>query len=271
MIEGLGLGLRLKYLDDLETKPQHIQWLEVLADHFHDQNHPIVQRVDKLLCQYPCVLHAVNLSLGSSGPLHQPYVHFLESLVERFAPAWVSDHLCFTHCNEFFFHDLLPIPFTYALLDHIAFKIDALQTQLKRPFLIENISSYLRLKGSELSEAQFIKALVEKTGCSILLDINNIVVTCHNHQESIQEFCDTLPMHAVKQIHMAGHLPQERLLIDTHSRPMQEAVLTLYHQLIHQYGPIPTCLEWDSDLPPFDVIRAEIARLHHEGTPYATP
>ncbi len=260
MIQGLGLGLRLKYLDELAAHPKPIEWLEVLVDHFHDLDAPILSKVDALLASYPCVLHGVNLSLASSDPLTPDYLNLLERQVKRFNPVWISDHLCFSQVGDVFLHDLLPIPFTHALLDHIAFKIDFLQTKFKRPFLIENISSYLRLQGSEMSEAAFIARLAKKTGCGILLDINNVVVTCHNHQESIAEFCDALPFERVMQLHMAGAIAQQELLIDTHSQPLAEDVLALYRQIQIQHGPIPTCLEWDHDLPAFEAILTEMAR-----------
>ena len=263
MIQGLGLGLRFKYLEELQTQPPGIQWLELLVDHFHDLDAPIVAKVDHLLTQYPCVLHGVNLSLAGSDPLHPTYLQLLERQIERFNPVWISDHLCFSQVGAVFLHDLLPIPFTYALLDHIAVKIDRLQTQFKRPFLIENISSYLRLKGSEMSEAEFIAKLVHKTGCGILLDVNNVVVSCHNHQESVAEFCAALPFERVMQIHMAGAIHKQDLLIDTHSQPIAEDVLVLYQQIQKQHGPIPTCLEWDNDLPEFAVILDEIARCQY--------
>jgi uncharacterized protein (UPF0276 family) len=260
VIQGLGLGLRLPYLDDLLSHPPPVQWLEVLVDHFHDLNAPILSKVDALLASYPCVLHGVNLSLASSDALHPQYLDLLAQQVARFNPAWISDHLCFSQVGDVFLHDLLPIPFTRQLLDHIAFKIDFLQARFKRPFLIENISSYLRLKGSEMSEAEFIARLSNKTGCGILLDINNVVVTCHNHQESVAEYLEALPFGQVKQIHMAGAIQQHELLIDTHSQPVAQDVLDWYQAVQKQYGPIPMCLEWDHDLPSFQNILAELQR-----------
>jgi len=261
-MQGLGLGLRFKYLDDLlQAESLPINWLELLADHFHDLNAPIVKKVECLLERFPCALHSVNLSIASTDKLNETYLTFLENLVERFNPAWVSDHLCFSHVGQVYLHDLLPIPFTYTLLDHVAFKVDQVQKRLKRPFLIENISSYLRLKGSEMSEAEFIEKLTKKTGCGILLDVNNVVVTCHNHGESIQAFCEAIPFQSVKQLHMAGAVEQGQLLIDTHSQPMAEDVLALYSTIIAEQGEIPTCLEWDNDLPEFALVLQELKKL----------
>ncbi len=263
MIQGLGLGLRFQYLDDLEIAPECVAWLELLVDHFHDLHAPVVARVERLVCRKPCVLHGVNLSLAGSSPLNQQYLALVEALMERFNPVWWSDHLCFSEVGGVFLHDLLPIPFTQALLDHIAFKIDYLQARFKRPFLIENISSYLRLEGSEMSEVEFITRLVKKTGCGILLDLNNLVVSCHNHQESIAEFCEKLPFDAVKQMHLAGAMSQNNWLVDTHSKPVAADVLALYQQVQSQHGPIPTCLEWDHDLPQFTVLLQELERCQN--------
>lgn len=261
MIAGIGLGLRFKYIKALQNNTHPISWLELLADHFHDLTAPRVKEVETLLQKFPCVLHAVNLSLASSDPLNEAYLKSLDAMVARFKPQLLSDHLCFSHVGHTFFHDLLPIPFTHKLVDHIAFKIEALQQRYKIPFLIENISSYLRLQGSEMTEATFIKSLAQKTGCGILLDVNNIVVTCHNHQESITEFCSEIPFASVKQIHLAGAIHQNNVMIDTHSRPVSDEVMALYRNIIATHGKIPTCLEWDHDLPEFDVVCQEVEKI----------
>lgn len=262
MLKGTGLGLRFRYIEALLHEAHDIHWLELLADNFHDLNFPRMKDVECLLERFPCALHSVNLSLASSDPLNEAYVKNLQKIIDRFDPVWISDHLCFSHVGDTFFHDLLPIPFTQKLLDCIAFKIDRLQTRFKKPFLIENISSYLRLKGSEMTEAEFISALCHKTGCGILLDVNNVVVTCHNHGESVQEFYEALPLHHVMQIHMAGATHNNDLMIDTHSQPITDAVLSLYRKVIYDAGPIPTCLEWDADLPEFAVICAEVHKIN---------
>ena len=264
MIQGLGLGLRFKYIESLATELHPVQWLELLLDHFHSfEATPVLAKVDQLLERYPCVIHGVNMSLASSDPLNADYLKLLAWQVERFNPVWISDHLCFSHVGNIFLHELLPIPFTHALLDQIAFKIDLLQQKFKRPFLIENISSYLRLQGSEMSEAEFIAALTDKTGCGILLDLNNVAVSCHNHQESLTAFITALPFDRVLQIHMAGATMQNHLRIDTHSQAISPDVLTLYQQVIEQHGPIPTCLEWDNDLPEFSVLLHELERCNN--------
>lgn len=262
MISGTGLGLRFKYLDDLLLN-KSISWYEILADHFHSLLNPIIPKVDRLLNDSPCVMHCVNFSLASSEPLNKEYLTSIAQIVDRFEPEWISDHLSFSHISNVFLHDLLPFPFTYQALDHIANKIDQIQNQFKIPFLIENISSYLRFKHSEMSESQFIKELTYKTGCGILLDVNNIVVTCHNHQESISEFCSNIPFERVRQIHIAGATAKDNLLIDTHGKPIADDVLLLYSNIITKYGAIPTCLEWDLDLPEFNIILAEINKIDH--------
>lgn len=261
MITGTGLGLRFKYLDNLLNHGTPIKWVELLADNFHDLGNPIINKVDKVLENLPCVLHSVNLSLASSDPLNKEYVSSLKKIVQRFNPVWVSDHLCFSHVNGYFFHDLLPIAFTKNNLNRIASKIIYLQDELKRPFLIENISSYLRFNGSEMSEPEFIRELTNLTGCGILLDVNNIVVTCHNHNESVEMYCKSIPFDKVKQIHMAGATDQDTLLIDTHGMPISENVFMLYKSIINSHGVFPTCLEWDSNLPEFEVIANEVNKI----------
>lgn len=260
-IKNAGLGFRFKYAEALQQNPCKIEWLELLVDHFHDFNAPNIQKIAPLIDQFPCVLHAVNLSLASRDSLKEAYLKTVQKIVDRFNPAWISDHLCFSHVGEIFFHDLLPVPFTKALLDRVAFKIETLQQRFKRPFLIENISSYLRLSGNQMTEAEFLRDLSRMTGCGILLDVNNIVVTCHNHQESITEYCETIPFQAVKQIHLAGATPQNDLLIDTHCQRIAEPVWQLYKTIITEQGAIPTCLEWDNDLPDYAVICEEIEKI----------
>lgn len=261
MVTGTGLGLRFKYLDNLLTNNSAISWFELLADHYHNLSNPIVAKIDTLLASFPCVMHSVNLSLASSDQLNNEYLDSLKQIANHFKPLWMSDHLCFSHINDTFLHDLLPFPFTYKALDHIVNKIDQIQTEFKIPFLIENISSYLRFKHSEMSESEFIRELSRRTGCGILLDVNNIIVTCHNHHESVTEFCKNIPFEKVMQIHLAGATAKDHLLIDTHGKPMADDVLKLYENIITQYGKIPTCLEWDLDLPEFNVILDEVNKI----------
>lgn len=275
IITQTGLGLRFQYLDLLlEERPSSIHWLELLADHFHQCPPSLFRKIEALLAVYPCVLHGVNLSLGSSAPLNPAYLDLLDSLIMRFQPAWISDHLCVSDFpssgnshETIFFHDLLPLAFTEQNLDRIAFKIDFLQQKFKIPFLIENISSYLRFLDSTMTEAAFMRRLIEKTGCSILLDLNNVIVTCHNHGELVSDFLSEIPLSSVKQMHLAGFEQQGDLLIDTHSRTVSRAVFSLFKKLQKKTGPIPTCLEWDNDLPHFDLILKEVQRIEAAFTP----
>lgn len=261
MINGVGLGLRPKYLDELSANDTAIKWLEILADNYHDLGNPVVDKICKLLQKYPCVMHSVNLSLASSEPLNEDYWVSLKKVVNHFKPKWLSDHLCFTHSKNKYFHELIPFPFTYNSLDNIANKIDRIQTELKIPFLIENISSYIRFKYSEMSEGEFIRELSRKSGCKILLDVNNIAVTCKNHNESISDYCCEIPFDQVMQIHLAGAMAKNNLLIDTHSTPITDQVLSLYRDIIKKHGQIPSCLEWDMDLPEYDQIIEEVNKI----------
>jgi uncharacterized protein (UPF0276 family) len=262
MLHGIGLGLRFKYIDDLQQNSHLVKWFELLADHYHDINNPIVNKVQQLCTKFPCVLHAVNFSLASSSELNQNYLNSIKTVVDLFNPLWVSDHLSFSSIGDVHLHELLPFAFTEAMLEHIATKIIYIQQTLNRPFLIENISSYIRLKDSQMSEAEFIAKLAVRADCGILLDVNNIVVSCHNHNESIDEYYAKIPFNRVKQMHMAGAITKNNLLIDTHSRPIADNVLQLYRKIIHDHGYIPTCLEWDMDLPDFAVIIKEVEKLN---------
>ena len=261
MLQGFGIGLRYKYLNDLLINKDKIKWVELMADYFLDEFNPMNKKIESLSSSYKFVLHSLNLSLASNSPLNNDYVLRLKSLVKQFKPLWVSDHLCFNIVGDKFLHDLLPFPFKKEILDIVCDKINIIRDIIDCEFIIENISSYLRFKDNDMSEAEFINEVVSRTNCGILLDVNNLFVTCTNHKESIKEYINILPMHKVKQIHMAGFTLKENFLIDTHSRPVDENVLNIYTDLIKKNGYIPTCIEWDQELPNFDVILKEIDRL----------
>jgi len=272
MISQTGLGLRTPYIQELlENNFKSIHWLEFLADQYYQVPEFVLKKLDQLREIYPCVLHSVNLSLGSAEEIPEIYLKFLNNLISRYEPAWISDHLCISRVKNIFTHDLLPIIYSQKNLDLIARRIDFLQEKFKKLFLIENISSYINFNLNKnlnikiFSEAEFLKKLVNKTGCGILLDINNLVLSSENHgldyQDFLDVFLDKLDFKAIKQIHLAGAEYHQGIWIDTHSREIGDKTWQVFKKIQETYGPIPTCLEWDNDLPEFNKILKEAEKI----------
>jgi uncharacterized protein len=223
---------------------------------------------------YPLSLHGVGLSLGSTDSLDQSHLKKLTELIERTEPALVSEHLSWGSVDGRFVNDLLPLPYTSESLKHMVERVDQTQQTLGRSILIENISSYLQFSHSDIAEAQFLTELSQVTGCGLLLDINNLYVNERNHGLDARRFIESIPAQAVREFHLAGHsvnrLGDVKLLIDTHSAPVCDAVWRLYEFAIRRLGARPTLIEWDSDLPSLDVLVAEadkatfLLEQHHD-------
>lgn len=200
----------------------------------------------------------VFLSLGSSDPLNREYLKQLKELMIRVDPVWISDHLCWTGVNGVNAHDLLPIPYTQEAVNHIVSRIHQVQDFLGRPILIENVSSYLTYKQSEMSEWEFILEIVRQAGCYILLDVNNIYVSSVNHQFNPMDYILAMPSERIAQIHLAGHSNHGDYIIDTHDAPVIKPVWDLYAATLQRLGPISTMIERDDNMPPFAELLAEI-------------
>lgn len=202
-------------------------------------------------------LHGVGMSIGSSDPLNQDYLSKLKTLIEMVQPAFVSDHLCWISANEHYYHELLPLPFTEQAIEHVVVRIQHVQDYLQQPILIENVSSYLNFVDAELSEAEFLSEVAKRSGCFILLDINNIYVNANNHQFDAKEYLQKIPSEKVKQIHLAGFEDKGTHLFDSHSRAVHEKVWELYQEATLLMGAVPTLIEWDNDIPEFNVLERE--------------
>jgi uncharacterized protein (UPF0276 family) len=255
---GFGLGLRPDYYDEiLQTKPP-VDWFEILSENYMVPGGKPLYYLDKLRAHYPLVMHGVSLSLGSTDPLDQTYLQALKRLVDRVEPHWVSDHLCWTGVHGINLHDLLPVPYTKDAVRHIVARIHYVQEFLGRPILIENVSSYLTYTQSELSEWAFILDIVRQSGCSILLDVNNVYVSSVNHGFNPLDYIHALPPNSVTQIHLAGHSNEGDYLIDTHDAPIVQEVWDLYAATIAHLGLISTMIERDDKMPPFESLLAEM-------------
>jgi uncharacterized protein len=255
---GFGLGLRPDYYEEiLETKPP-LDWFEILTENYLIPGGKPLYYLDKIRADYPIVMHGVSLSIGSTDPFDQDYLTQLKNLASRVQPKWISDHLCWTGVQGINAHDLLPIPYTYEAVAHIVSRIQQVQDFLGRPILIENVSSYLTYKQSELSEWDFILEIVRQAGCGILLDVNNVYVSSINHQFNPLEYIHALPAPSVCQIHLAGHSNHGDYIIDTHDAPVTQEVWELYAATIRHLGAVSTMIERDDNLPPFAELLAEV-------------
>lgn len=261
---GLGLGLRKTYMRQLLAEAPAIDWLEVISENFMTTpsgwGDPALAALERLRERYPLALHGVSLSLGSADPLDTAHLQRLKTLITRFEPAIVSDHLCWTSVDGEQLHDLLPLPLTESVLDYVCERVQRVQDVLGRRILVENVSSYVQYAESTLSEWAFLSALSERADCGLLLDVNNVYVNAVNHGFDPLDYLDGLPPARVGQMHLAGHRRQGDWLIDTHDQPVCEPVWALYAEAVKRFGPVSTNLERDGDYPELDVLLAELAR-----------
>lgn len=255
-IGGAGIGLRTCHYRDLLAQRPPLPWVEVLADNYFGDGLAL-RHLDEVRCLYPVTLHAVGMSLGSTDPLDRAYLARLERLIERIEPAWVSDHLAWISTGGVYLHELLPLPCTEESLAHVARRIDQVQEILGRQLLIENPSSYLTFHEADMPEEQFLARLVQRTGCALLLDVNNLYVSASNHGWDAPAYLQALPRESVVEIHLAGYEEREHYLYDTHGHRVHAPVWNLYRTTLAMFGPLPTLIEWDTDIPPLGVLMEE--------------
>ena len=263
VLQGFGLGLRTEHYSDFVAAPQRVDWLEIISENYLVDGGKPLHFLDRIRRDYPMAMHGVSLSIGSSDPLDTDYLRQLKALVRRVEPAWVSDHLCWTGTDSLNLHDLLPLPYTEASLRHLVPRVAQMQDLLGCPFLLENVSSYVRYRADEMSEWAFIAELVARTGCELLLDVNNVYVNSINHGFDPRTFIDAMPAAAVRQIHLAGHEDHGGYIVDTHDHPVCDAVWDLYAYTVRRTGAVPTMIERDDNIPPLAKLVDELdaARL----------
>lgn len=255
---GFGLGLRSQYHQEVLDQLPAVDWFEVISENYLVGGGKPLYYLDAIAERYPLVMHGVSLSIGGPHPLDRDYLRQLRTLAERIGPRWVSDHLCWSRGNAHQLHDLLPLPFTEECLAHVAERVRQVQDALGRPLVLENVSSYLRCADSEMSEWEFLAALVERSGCELLLDVNNVYVNARNQGFDPWAFIRALPAGAIRQLHLAGHSDYGHYLIDTHDAPVSDPVWRLYLRTLEHLGPVATLLERDDHLPPLDELLAEL-------------
>lgn len=255
----IGIGLRSPHYYKLLEEMPDIDWLEVHTENFMLRGGPLLDLLYSIGEHYPLSFHGVGLSLGSAQGLCQDHLKRIKTLLKRFNPVLISDHLSWSTSENIYLPDLLPVPYNQESLRIIADNVDHAQNYLQRTLLLENTSSYLEFNTSTHSEADFLTELVKRTGAKILLDVNNIYVSCHNHGLNAQEYINAIPNEAIQEIHLAGHsiLAQDEenfLRIDTHDNYVCPEVWELYQFAIQQIGLVPTLLEWDANIPDLEVL-----------------
>jgi uncharacterized protein (UPF0276 family) len=262
-----GIGLRaVHYSEVLECKPS-VGWFEVHSENFFSAGGKHFYFLEQLLEHYPFSFHGVGLGLGSTDPLSTTHLSKLKKITDCYQPALVSDHLCWGAAGGIHLNDLLPMPYTAEALQHMIERVARVQDFLGRQILIENVSSYLEFEMSDITEWEFVTELAQRSGCGLLLDINNIYVNARNHNIDAATYINHIPKSLVQEIHLAGFTIDSlkdsdgnkngEILIDTHSRPVCDDVWALYAQAIQRLGPVPTLIEWDLDIPPLAILLAE--------------
>jgi uncharacterized protein len=261
-----GIGLRAQHHGDLLRVRPEIGWLEAHSENYFADGGAQIDYLMRLRSLYPVSLHGVGLSLGSTDPLNREHLWRLKRLVQLAEPGFVSENLSWGSIGGIYMNDLLPLPYTEEALTHMIRRVGEIQDYLGRQILIENVSSYLEFKSSELREWEFIAALATESGCGLLLDVNNVYVNSRNHDFDPRTYLAHMPRTAVQQMHLAGHSVNRHggieILIDTHSGPVSEPVWALYERAVERFGRVPTLIEWDTDIPSLEVLVAEATRAN---------
>ncbi len=255
-----GVGFKPQHFKDIIATPQPLGFFEVHAENYMGAGGPPHAQLGALRERYPLSIHGVGLSIGSIEPLDRRHLARLKALCDRYEPESFSEHLAWSSHDGIYFNDLLPLPYTSNTLARVAQHIDEVQSVLGRTMLLENPSSYIRLADSTIPEVDFLAEISRRTGCGLLLDINNVFVSARNHATAPLAYLEKFPLDRVNEIHLGGHHEDiddagAPLLIDDHGSPVAEAVWTLYQHVVDRTGPIPTLIEWDNDIPDWPTLR----------------
>lgn len=258
-----GIGLRGVHYQEVafSSNPFDISWLEVHTENFFAEGGMSHVVLEAVCAQYPISFHGVGLSLGSAQPLDPVHLERLKNLVDRYNPGLVSEHLSWSRIGDVVMNDLLPLPYTYEALQTVIDHVEEVQDYLQRPILIENPSTYLEFRNCHMQEYEFMREVALQSGCGILLDLNNIYVTHKNHGVDMHAYLEHIPLDSVKEIHLAGHtveiIESQALWIDHHGDHVCQEVWDLYQKAIEKFGPIPTLIEWDTQVPSLDILLDE--------------
>ena len=263
---GYGLGLRTEHFDAVLNEHPHVDWFEIISENFMVAGGKPRHYLDEIRSRYPLAMHGVSLSIGSTDPLDLDYLRELKQLARQVEPIWISDHLCWTGNGGINSHDLLPLPYTEEAIAHVASRIGEVQDFLGREILIENVSTYVSFSNAEMEEAAFLSEIARRSGCRILLDVNNIYVSSRNHGFDADAYVAALPAEKIWQIHLAGHSDYGDYVIDTHDHPVREEVWALYARTLERIGQVTTMIERDDHSPPLAELVAELDRARQIGS-----
>lgn len=255
---GFGLGLRTQHYQTIINEKPPVDWFEIISENYMVPGGRPLYYLDQIREHYPIVMHGVSLSIGGSDPLNKEYLARLKQLMDHAQPKWFSDHICWTGVHGINLHDLIPLPYTEETIQHVVSRIKQVQDFMGRQMLIENVSSYITYKDSQMTEWEFLTEITERADCMLLLDVNNVYVSSFNHGFKAHDFIKNIPKHRVKQIHLAGHLNRGDYIIDTHDHPIIDPVWELYGDTIEWLGPISTMIERDDNIPELAVLMEEL-------------
>ncbi|PVB62588.1 DUF692 domain-containing protein [Labrenzia sp. 011] len=258
-----GAGLKPDHIADILAERADIGFFEVHAENYMGAGGPPHRQLEAIRQDYPLSLHGVGLSIGAEQALDKAHLQRLAELNRRYEPGLFSEHLAWSTHDTTYFNDLLPVPYDVETLRRVCSHIDQVQDTVGRRMLLENPSTYVAFEQSTMSELDFLKEVARRTGCGLLLDVNNVHVSCTNHQRSAEAYLAEFPVDQVGEIHLGGHAPDtddegRPLLIDAHDREVDDAVWKLYESVIGQIGPLPTLIEWDNEVPAWPVLHAEV-------------
>ncbi len=263
---GYGLGLRKPHYDEFLKGGVPVDFVEVISENFMIDGGRPLEILRTLRRDYPVALHGVSMSVGSADGVDAAYLARLRALADDIDPLFISDHLCWTGIEGFNSHDLLPLPYTHEALDLVCANIGQAQDALGRAMLIENPSTYIDFPGADMTEWDFLDAMCARSGCALLLDVNNVYVSAQNHGFDALTYLDGVPHGRVRQVHLAGHTHGAELLIDTHDQPVPDPVWALYAHVVPRLGPVAVMIERDDNIPPLGDLLAELDVARHIGS-----
>lgn len=255
---GFGLGLRPQHYSDILKGSPNVDWFEAISENYMIPGGKPLKMLDQIRDRYPIVLHGVSLSIASTAPFDEDYLANLKSLAERTDPEFVSDHLCWTGVHGVNLHDLLPVPYTEEALEHVVARVNHVQEYIGRPIALENVSSYVQFEQSQMPEWEFISEMTKRTGCWLVIDVNNVFVSAFNHGFDAQAYIDAIPADRVVQFHLAGHEDNMTHIIDTHDAMVCDEVWDLYRASVRRFGRVSTIIERDDNIPPLAEMVAEL-------------
>ena len=254
---GVGIGLRREHFSAICQTERQVDWLEIIPENYIANGGIGAQILDACAERWPIGVHGVSMSIGGPDPIDREHMALTKRLLDRLEIPAFTEHLCFATAGGQNFYDLLPLPFSDEAVRHVARRVIQVQEMLERPVMLENISTYALMPGAEMSEGEFIGAVVAESGCGLLLDVNNVFVSAHNHGTDPYADLQALPLEAAGRIHLAGHKYVGDLAVDNHGSPVIDTVWDLYRIALERTGPIATLIEWDMEIPALDRVLDE--------------